>query len=389
MSDARQATQRKWFFLKLLIFVIPLAVAAGGGLFGSALLVGEAIPPGLVLRMPSSTPGFYEPLWSRTQEINYKLQGALQRRPEVLLVGSSRGLYVRSGMFTGQPDAFFNAAFSAATIYELRQFVDALAANDALPPVLLLQLDLPDFNADKQEWRTGFNLPLVVSSWDMNIDQLIGGVRTIGQRWVTEHSQTLDIIQQNFGAAWPHYGLTIWQHNVSFFIDGSRYNALLTPENITKGIDSHRQELAERSSRYEAGMAVDEDSIAHVEHILQLAADQGIQVIGYLPPYQAFIYTELSTAADFAYVPLVQARLADVFAQYEFAFYDFSDLNVIGGSDEEMYDGWHGGEQLQMRIVLTLAESEPDLLQGYVDVPQLAAEIEAVGNPFYYYAERP
>ncbi|MCA9913020.1 MAG: hypothetical protein KC496_06710, partial [Anaerolineae bacterium] len=314
--------------------------------------------------------------------------GALQRQPAVLLMGSSRGLYVRSRMFTRQPDAFFNAAFSAATVYELRQFADMLAANDALPPVLLLQLDLPDFNGDKQEWRTGFNLPLDAASWEMNTSQLTGGVQTVGQRWTTEPARMMQIVQQNFGAQWPEYGLTIWQHNVSFFVDGSRYNARLTPENISRGIAEHQQELAQRSSRYEAGTTVDETAISHVDHILQLAADQGTQVIGYLPPFQQFIYQELSTADDFAYVPLAQVQLAQVFAAHGFGFYDFSDLDTIGGSDEEMYDGWHGGEQLEMRIVLSLAEAEPDVLSAYVDVSQLTAEIEAVGNPFYYYVER-
>lgn len=387
MSHSSQKHRLRWFFIKLSFFVIPLLLGLLA-LLGSAVIVGEAMPPALVFTIPSGTPGFYEPTWGRKDEIAYKFQGAVLRRPEILLIGSSRGLYVRSPMFTRQPDAFFNAAFSAATVFELRQFVEALAARDAMPPILLLQLDLTDFNADAVGWRNGDTLVFSETLWLDNLDQMLTGTRTVGREWARNPQRVLRILQHNLGEGWPRYGRTYWTRGFTFYFDGSRLNRRLSQQAINAGRAEHASQLERRTSRYTAGYTVDQDAVGDVQRILELAAEHGTRVIGYLPPYQQTIYQEMISSGDFAFIPLATEQLAATFGGAGFPFYDYSDVRRVGGNDEELYDGWHGGEKLQMRIVYTLALAEPGLLGAYVDAPALMEQIALVENPFYFYVEQ-
>ncbi len=384
-----EVTQRTtWFFLKLLMFSVPLLLAMAT-LLGTAWGIGEAVPPIYQLSFSADAPGAYQPSGGRGAMIAYKVYGALQRQPDVLLLASSRGYHLRAVMFNREPEAFYNASLSAASIDELRDVVEVLAARDALPDVLLLSLDLPDFNGDRVQHRTEEQQFPPIEFWQSNWDQVIDGMRNVGQEWVRDEKPEMwDQLAHNLGSEWPLWGFPVWERDRGFMVDGSQYNGRLLPEIIAQQIRGHEAQLANREGRYEVGASVDEGMIAHVERILRLASEHGTEVIGFLPPYLDSVYTQISTSPDFAYVPLVQDRLAQVFISYGYPLHDYTALASIGAEDAEMYDGWHGGERLMMRVLLALTLAEPEALDAYVDAHVLEQRITTSDNPFYIFVQQ-
>ncbi len=383
ITKQRQPTMR--FARKLLLFSLPILLGLLG-LLATALVIGEALPPAYVLSLPNSTSGVYQPIWDRQQQVTYKLQAEIQRAPEVLLLGTSRGLFMRSEMFTHQPEAFYNAAFPAATPHELRQMVEVLAESNRMPNVLLLALDYPHFNADRVAFLREDRSASLGLVRQMNQDQVSEGMRTIGRRWLYDPGTMLYYLRNNLGSPWPQWGLTVWQTDQGFRVDGSHYRGVLQDDAVTaQRVANHEEQLANRENMYEVGQTPDEAQIEAIGAILALAQQYGTRVVGYLPPYQTRFYETLTTHDDYAYIPRTTRRLQQVFAHYGYPLLDLGDLHVTGGQDAEMYDGWHPGVRLMMRILLTLAEAEPETLGAYVDPAALAADIQQADDPFFYY----
>jgi len=365
-----------------LILLVPLL------LLWTALVIGEALPPAYVLSLPNSTSGVYQPIWDRQQQVTYKLQAEIQRAPEVLLLGTSRGLFMRSEMFTRQPEAFYNGVIPANRLGELAQTVAFLGSRDALPDVLLLQLDLPEFNGDRTSWRVGEVPELVPPSWTMNVEQISLGLYEVGRGWVTEPGWMLELMTYNLRSDAPLRGRAAPRFGESYRIDGSRDMQTLTPEFIAEGLRRHERLLEQRRGVYEVGEALDADSLAHVEHILDVCREHEVAVIGFLLPFRHGFYQEMWSSEDFAYLTAAQQQIRQRFDAHGYALWDFSDPARIGSVPEDFYDGWHGGERLMMRVVRGLALAEADALSAYVDLAALEADISRADDPFFYYVPR-
>lgn len=374
------------FYLKLVIFVLPVMFGLSFVL-GTAFVIGESMPPAYFLSLPYDAPGAYQPTWTRGDLMAFKYQGALQRRPEVLLLGSSRGHHLRAAAFTEEPEAFYNASYPGASIYEVRQIVEELAAQDAMPPLILLVLDLPNFNGEREGFRPD-TTTLSGSLWWMNSNQISQGLREVSRNWVQFRRNNWNYLRYNLESDWPLWGYGTHNTDYGYMADGSQYNMDLTAENAARGTQQHWELYAERGRMYEIGSTLDEGALADLEQILSLAQEHGSTVIGYLPPYQNAFWEVLTTEPDYAYVPLVQDALQTVFAAYDYRLYDFSELESVGGFDSEMYDSWHPGEKLDLRILLALTEAEPELLRAYVDPVSLAGMIEQAIDPFFVSIER-
>src|SRR5438552_8112008 len=83
----------------------------------------------------------------------YKLIATQFRKPEVLVLGSSRVQQFRSLLFNKNGTAFYNAGRATQSIYETRQFLEALDPS-TLPKVLILGLDQPWF-----DMQSGYSVP--------------------------------------------------------------------------------------------------------------------------------------------------------------------------------------------------------------------------------------
>src|SRR5262249_6018692 len=118
------------FGLKLLLYVLPVAVyaAVGIGLLGYA---------GEYTRLESvaaAQAGPQRVLYGRAYKDNYfsyKLISARQRAADLLVLGSSRVMQFRSYLVQPGAGSFYNAGGGAASVFDLRQFLDGLSPAQA------------------------------------------------------------------------------------------------------------------------------------------------------------------------------------------------------------------------------------------------------------------
>ena len=107
-----------------------------------AIVGGELTPVADVVEAQRRSPELYDPVGHpRSVVPKYKLLSAIARRPEILVLGSSRANSLRGEFVRPPSDRFYNAAvWSAESIGFARQFLQHLP-EDCLPRHLLLDVD--------------------------------------------------------------------------------------------------------------------------------------------------------------------------------------------------------------------------------------------------------
>src|SRR5438105_3236288 len=134
------------FFWRLLFYMLPVAIYVISTT-SAAAYAGEYTPLRQVIALQA---GDQPVLYGRAYRDNYfsfKLLSTLYHQPDVLAVGSSRTQQFRSMFFDKDSATFYNAGQAAQSIYDMKQFINALDPAH-LPKVLILGLDQPWFNAD-------------------------------------------------------------------------------------------------------------------------------------------------------------------------------------------------------------------------------------------------
>lgn len=118
------------------------------------------------------------------------------------------------------------------------------------------------------------------------------------------------------------------------------------------------------------------EALTITEDILRLAEEHHISIIAILPPFRPSYYERMIESGDFDYIPDAIVELQALFGEYDVPLYDFTNPQVIGGSEAEMTDGWHITDLFSLRIYHHLLLEEPELLGQYSDVDTIATWIE-------------
>ena len=128
---------------------------------------------------------------------------------------------------------------------------------------------------------------------------------------------------------------------------------------------------------------VSEERLALMDAILTWAQENDVLVVGFFPPVMPSLYDEMQSAGVFDYATLASLELKELFNQYGFFFYDYSDPAVLQAENIHFLDGWHFSELIHLRLYYELVEQVPALAQ-YSDpvyLEQLLAEIDALLPP--------
>src|SRR5207237_9027916 len=83
----------------------------------------------------------------------FKLVSVRERRPEILVVGSSRTMEFRAGLVNRKPAAFYNAGGASQSLAEMRRFVQ-MAQATTRPKIMIIGLDQWWFNARHARGRS-------------------------------------------------------------------------------------------------------------------------------------------------------------------------------------------------------------------------------------------
>jgi hypothetical protein len=371
------------FAVRLFLFCLPFASLVLL-MFGIGAYLREIMPPYLVLQAARDEKIIYRPVWQPLDFALYKLEASLLYRPKLLILGSSRSVQIHSGIFNRDTQAIYNAGFDAASIRDMAQMMAILEREEALPEVLILQMNTPDFNADMPS-ITNINIyrPNVLS----NFRQVWDGTLWVGRRWRIAAS----VLNKQLGGTdlTNYWGLIAADTGIGYLPDGSEYNGQLNPELAETLYETDYQTFLERGGNFRAGDRLHEENFASLREIVRIASENGVELLAYFPPYRSGIYDAMLESGDFGYMAVAREAIQQLFDEYGFAFYDFSDIRTVKGRDEELYDSWHPSQVLNMRVFLSLAEMEAALLSPYIDSAVLAQEIAEADNAFFVYEEAP
>lgn len=382
-------SEKRMFILKLLFILLPMgAITSVPFIFAvrmkealsyeQILAVQEAQCP-LVMFGPRTITG----------RIHFKVYNAIEREPEVLVIGNSLMVTYRSALLNKNPSAFYNAAANGTSINTSHFMVrEILNQTDNLPSVILLGLSPSDFaNANiaqdvaQPEIDDPINLQTI---YDSGINSLISAYEA-----EYNFNRVVDLLRTRFSPS----GELLYGHTARFATsgyrnDGSYRFGSLTIENAAVGRQLSYETWLEPENTVRAVIPSDEvmpNAMYHTEQILQLAQQNNVFVIGLLPSYMPSIEYYMAESGDYTYLPQAIEQLNILFESYGFGFYSQDDLPNMTYEDEVYFDGRHYSEAAAAEIYLQFLADYPDLLGEYSSAEWIQTQIEQAENPFDFF----
>lgn len=333
-----------------IIFTLPLSLSAAY-LFRAR----EWIPYGSVVE-DQSEHGY---LWGPAvfpSEYAYKRDLVKVQRPELLILGSSRVVEIRSQAFnvptTNAGRAMRNAADGTVFLEDL--------FSEHVPKAVLIGLDFVWFVEPNQPNRFADQTANDRKLTRNKIDRVVGAVRgsDIGFAEVFRTIATgrtsnpiLDEASTGLGAA---------LHGRGYRSDGSLfYGNVLSGNSGEQYWDYQFRDILDRvvSGRddFEHDGVIQTSSIDAIENIAELLAESGVQVWFFAPPLAPTVYDRMVGLGDsYEYLFEIDAAMNEVDVQ----FFNFTDPDSIQTNDCEFIDGFHGGEVTMLRVIERIAEQE-------------------------------
>lgn len=365
------------FLIKFLLFLLPFAIPFVL-LTGFLIYTGESMPLAWVVEMQRDDAlVLYRPRYGN-RDLEYKILATGVRQPELVAVGSSHVLQLRAQLANRDPNSFYNAGAPAWQLEQVEAYLNGITHT---PRVLILGMDHPWFNADyigdpfaqtdvqRNDWEQLF---AVNRSF---LQDVFAGVPFDSGRYLSREA--------NGGGV--GLGLRAIRDGHAFRNDGSEQYGdfliagFLSPEGERV---RHLQLLANGESMYVRGDAISPEAMAQLTRILDLCAERSIIVIGFLPPFMPSLYDQLVAGGEHQYALSLPVQLQDAFAEHNFAFFDFSDGELLGAADTDFFDGWHASERIYLRLYARMVQALPNVLGAYSEVEALNAIDAAATDTF-------
>lgn len=368
----------KRFLVKLSIFLLPLTLLL--------------IPPCAVLyRTGENLHGVDDEVLTSASakyligyaynEDNYrylKWKSLTLRKCYVAAVGSSRVLQFRDRMFD-MP--FYNAGFTIEGVEDFIPFLEGIP-DTQLPQYLIVGLDQWMFNPAWDDlktvhapgyWSEGFrknpNAAVLKNVWGDLLSRKYG--------LLPDTDDTLSRI-----------GLNAVVRNTGFRNDGSmQYGSQMVKllRDDPAADDYHFADTYKRidrgNRRFQHGDTTNPAAVAAVDRLLGYCKRKGIYVVAFLPPFADGVNARMQASGKFGYLGGIFAGLRPVFEKHGFECYDFSSVSQVGSNDQEVIDGFHGGELTYAKLLTKMLDAGSKL-NNVADAARLRRDM---GHPVNRY----
>ncbi len=358
----------KRFLGRLALFLLPLALVLAA-MLGSIAVSGEFCDISQVAsRMAAGENLRFELNYRADATAQLKCEIAAVRGAELLVTGTSRSMQFRADMF---PNAdFFNAGGAVSQLGQVLPFLQGLP-EQSRPRTLLLGLDQYFFNAAWDNSVTSLAQYAPVSEAIDPINTLTVHLHRIGEGKV-------DLVQL-LAADAAIYGVPARIRGSGFVTDGSyRYGTQANDSSVDPYFTDSMRRIATGTNRFEYGSEVSEGSLYILRELLSWCADNGIRVIGYLPPYAPSVYNAMADSGYYSYLDDILQNVLEIFDIFGGECYDFTYMSDT--SDAAYIDGFHAGDQVYCRMLLAMLEAG-STLNEYTSAEALNALLANEENP--------
>lgn len=305
----------------------------------------------------------------------YKLDLYAARRPQVVVIGSSRVLQLRESFFT---QSFVNLGRAIDYPLEAEQLV-ADMLRIAKPKLVLFGLDY---------W---WGNPRWVHSYTFARHQMRGGVLTpdamlAPTNWLIGGKLSLDTYLDVMGDGRPvmidgaaMYGVQAITRGRGFGPDGSLYDAGLisgrkSAEDV--GFRDTRAHIEAGTAQFRYGSEIMAERIDSLRRVIDVLRRAGVPTITFLPPLAPSIAEIVRERGEqYGFIPKFREQVATLNPFH----YDFHGAGSLDATDCEFTDGFHSGEVVFARMLSKMAEDTGNGLARFLnrEAVQLAIRIHA------------
>jgi hypothetical protein len=271
------------------------------------------------------------------------------RRPDVLVLGSSRVMQFRESM-VGASGTFFNAGGAAASVADALEFLRRLDPV-ARPRVMIFGIDqvwltsFSEFDRRKMEVVDGdssADLRPAVRVSHRVVNDLISGKISLTR--VLRRSDPLD--------GHPALGMSAIMLGSGFRSDGSyQYGPYRTQwPPVAKRLEEGFARIQQNVVPMVRADSISPAVLDQLRELLALAREDHITVIGFCPPFAPTTLGAMRGNGGFTYLSKIPSTLGDLFGGFGYTFMDWTDPSPLGVVDDDMVDYFHPSERVVARI---------------------------------------
>ena len=299
-------------------------------------------------------------------EDNYryiKYKALSEKKATVVALGSSRVLPFRKEMFEAD---FYNAGFAVDNVRDFQGFLSCIPEKN-LPDYLILGLDQWMFNDAWNDATERTPKP----HWTKNNSFDAGkGVKKTENLYPDLFTGQLSLSMQTNAApsGVERIGLNALLHSTGFRNDGSAYYGELIQKLMEKdtSISDYNfrntfRRINNGNERFQFGNQVSEKALTVLNQLLVFCKSNKIQVIGFIPPFADAVYTKMKNSGNYEYMEKLYPALKPIFNRHDFEIYGYDDVSSVGSSDLQTTDGFHGGENTYVRIMIDMLRNKSSL----------------------------
>lgn len=340
-------------------FAFPFFVYLWSGEFVSVFKV-------LDLQADPAVNVLYDSGFDAATFVPYKTEGVIRHKPEIIALGLSRTLTIRSEFFR-QPDLFYNAGSGIRIAPDLDRFMERTRSNQNLKVIVFDASNLLfDTLSDRIEDQA--------TTYDMFHQFFVSGWRTVYAGYASGSFNLNDVVGRQ-GTSTYYIGLGALRKHDGFRRDGSlSWGDSERISEIVKDIPGQIVDIVANTTLKKephfSGL-----NYQAVERFLANSKERGIYVIGYLSPYATAIYRKEMSLDEGGIYRTEPVILGSLFKKYGYNFYNLKDLATIGSSDGELYDAIHSSQKGILKLLIYLVGREP-VLSKYLESSKLKVLME-------------
>ena len=299
----------------------------------------------------------------------------------VISAGTSRVLPFTNNMFTA---SFYNAGYTINIIDDFIPFLENIPSSKT-PDYLIAGLDQPMFN---EAWNSSYSIS-EKNKWQQSFYKY-----PIANTFINVWK---DIINRKYGFKFhtdkniQYIGINAVVNNTGFRNDGSMFYGIQIdrlirndPSAIDYCFSNTYERINKGNSRFEYGDSVDVKVMPKLHELLQYCQNRQIKLVAFLPPYADSVFDRMLKSGKYGYIQKIYNCIKPAFDEFGFEIYDFSSASLCDSNDNEMIDGFHGGEVTYLKILIKMLESESSL-SNVVNKSQLENDLKNKSNNFIIY----
>jgi len=311
----------------------------------------------------------------------YKLKRSLYKKPDLLILGSSRVTQFRQIMAPGI--RFYNASLAASNLKMANQFIRHLYSQHR-PKVVLLGIDPWWFNplegADAKELIVEFRYREIVA----NALNFLVRPRILRSIFSGDLQFEADAIAKRRPIGF-HASLTA----NGFRPDGSYQNgeillgkdwmADIARRGFKYGFKYYRDSVRSQEGRFSYVNAPGSKQAEMLRQFILINKKHNVKTIIFFPPFAAGIWQTIQeTPRQKDYFQEITSLVSKIAEETETEFFDFHDLADLGVEDVHTLDGLHVDEIATLRTVKKMISFSKNLSRLYE--PTALAQFNLLAN---------